>query len=101
MTFKELERSVLVHSGLLWLAWAAPNIEAVAITELSRTEKSKVCTVTACGGKRPARWLQLLDDIENYARAEGCDCVRMFGRSGWARLLKTYTTKKIILERRL
>ena len=35
-------------------------------------------------------WLHLLDGIEAFARAEGCDAMRIIGRKGWARVLKDY-----------
>jgi hypothetical protein len=100
-TYDDLKHSVFERGCLLWLAYCKQNIEAAAITDLMRSAKSKVCIVTACGGVNYQRWLPLLEKIEEFARAEGCDCVRIFGRHGWKRLLKNYTETKIVLERRL
>lgn len=39
------------------------------------------------------RWLPLIDQIEIYARAEGCRRVRIFGRKGWLRALEGFEQK--------
>ena len=41
------------------------------------------------------------NEIEAYAKAEGCACVRIYGRKGWARVLKDYQVEQIVLERQL
>ena len=104
-TFAALEQSVLYGNGLIWLAFVHGGTDnlpsGVALTELIRSEKSLACVITACGGEDFRDWICLIHKIEKYARAEGCDCVRIFGRRGWARVLDDYQTKKIVLERQL
>jgi hypothetical protein len=100
-TFVDTEADVLSGRALLWLAWDAPKIEAAVVTKLGRSEKTKSCVIVACGGERSERWASLIEQIENYARAEGCDAVRIFGRRGWARVYPEYRVAKILLERRL
>jgi hypothetical protein len=41
----------------------------------------------ACGGSDMKRWLPLIDQIETYARAEGCRRVSIFGRKGWLHVI--------------
>jgi hypothetical protein len=99
------------------------GIAAAAVTELHQTEWRKVCVLIACGGasgrsphspRRRAstpwcssramgadRWIGLLDGIEAYARAAGCEAMRLMGREGWQRLLPSYRRTGIILERTL
>jgi hypothetical protein len=103
--FEPVEASVLAGDALLWLAWDGERIAAAAVTEIAETEWRKVCVVVACGSRRrPAGfdgWLPLLEGIESYARAAGCAAVRIMGRKGWARVLASYTAKRIILEKDL
>jgi hypothetical protein len=99
--YHNVNRRVLAGQMLVWLAWHEPNIEAIAITELVRTERSRSCVIVACGGTRVRRWIGLIEHIENYARDEGCDNVRIFGRKGWQRLLKDYSAPKVLLEKAL
>ena len=47
------------------------------------------------------RWIGLIEKIEEFARAEGCSATRIMGRKGWARVLASYRTKRIVLEKDL
>jgi hypothetical protein len=125
-SFRPVEDSVLRGDALLWLALSCEDgdrvrIDAAAVTELHRTEWRKVCVVVACGAPsrvRPSsrahasradasratdmrRWIRLLEGIENFARAEGCEATRIIGRKGWARVLTSYQAKRIVLEKDL
>lgn len=98
--FDEIEREVLSGRSLLWLAWS-DHVEAAATTVLTETDAGRVCVLTACGGRNMKRWLPLLEIIEVYAKAEGCDRLRIFGRKGWHRMLADYRVTNIIVERTL
>jgi len=106
----------------------AARVQAAAVTELHRTEWRKVCVIVACGApsgrlrasgfshpssraaaSRTAvsrtvdmrRWIGLIEKIEEFARAEGCSATRIMGRKGWARVLTSYQTKRLVLEKDL
>src|SRR6185503_11576231 len=81
----DLESDVLTGDALLWLVWRKPVIESAVVTQIILTERSKVCMIQACGGSKVLRRLDLLANIEEYARQQGCHCVRILGRRGWAR----------------
>ena len=100
-TFDAIEDDVMTGQALLWLVWNAPKIQGAAVTQIVTTQMSKICMITACGGKNMQLWLPLIEKIESYARDEGCDAVRILGRKGWTRVLKTYRAPAVILERRL
>lgn len=95
------ERSILRGEQLLWLAHEGERIAAAATTHLTRGDGGPVCTITACGGEDMSQWLPLIEGIEKYARAEGCSCVRIFGRVGWRRVLDEYHVEHVVLERPL
>ena len=98
----EIEQAVLDGRSLLWLALENNELMAVATTELCRTEHSLVCIISSCAGRLGGELHQLLDGIEDYARAERCNYVRLFGRRGWSRKLKgRYVQRHVVLERRL
>jgi len=102
MTFWEIAEAVRDGRMLLWLALDHGELLAVATTELHRTEHSLVCQITSCAGRLGDELHQLLGGIEDYARAEGCRCVRLMGRRGWARKLKEhYVQRHVMLERQL
>lgn len=99
--FATIERDILDGISLLWVAWNGSVIEAAASTSLQQTDAGKVCVITACAGTGIAGWLPLIRGIEAYAQAEGCDCVRIFGRKGWARVLDGYEQTHAIIDKRL
>lgn len=92
---------VLSGRALLWLVWSDEKIDAAVVTQLTMTDAGKVCILVACGGTEMERWLPLLEELEQYAKAEGCVAFRIFGRRGWARMLPTYKVHAIVLDKRL
>ena len=98
--FADIEAEVLAGQQLLWLAWSG-QIEAAATTHLIKTRDRPVLVLTACGGHDRERWLPLLTKIEDYARKEGAKCVRIYGRTGWQRVLNNYRVEHVILEKAL
>jgi hypothetical protein len=66
--------------------------------DASRADASRVDASRATDMRR---WLRLLEGIEDFARAEGCEATRIIGRQGWARVLTSYQTKRIVLEKDL
>lgn len=95
-----IERDLKSGAALLWVAIDG-GILAAATTSICQVNGSRICELTACGGKERGRWLDLLEQIELYAKAEGCTSMRIYGRKGWQRVLKNYDQTNIILERRL
>jgi hypothetical protein len=93
--FEDIERAVLGGHQLLWLAWDGKQIEAAATTQLYHG----ACILTACGGVNCEHWLPLFEHIEQYARDEGCERMRIYGRKGWEHVLDGYETKYVILEK--
>ena len=98
--FEDIEESVLIGCSLVWIAWD-DKIAAAASTTLQRIGSDLVCVLTACGGKDMDDWLPLLGKIEDYAKAEGCKSLRIFGREGWKRVLDGYNRTAVVLEKAL
>jgi len=46
-------------------------------------------------------WEIVIQDIEKHAKKIGCVAIQVKGRKGWAKVLSTYKTKQITLEKRL
>ena len=96
--FCDIEREILSGDQLLWLA-ISDHIEAAATTHLIKP--GPVLIVTACSGHNRERWLPLKTRIESYAKAEGCKCVRLYGRKGWQRELTDYRVEYVIMQKEL
>jgi hypothetical protein len=89
--------------SLLWIVWDRSLLGA-GTTEIAKLENSRrICVITTCAGRDHGAWEHVLDDIERYAKQEGCDAVRFYGRSGWIRRLKWrgYTQPWIVCEKRI
>jgi len=99
--FATIEADVLSGKHLLWVAWNGETVEAATTTQLIKVGERKICVVVACGGSDRARWLPLLDGIEDYARKEGCAEMRIYGRKGWERALDGYRARHVVLGKDL
>lgn len=95
----DLDTDVLSGRALLWIVHGT-GIECAVVTRLEQTQHSKVCFIPALGGRGSRHWLHLIEGIENYAKAEGCDCIRWVGRKGWKRMLPEYREVGVVMERR-
>ena len=99
-SFADIEADVLTGMQLVWIAWNGADIMAAATTQLVKPH-DKVCVLTACSGYDRDRWLPLFRHIEEYAKAEGCRTMRIFGRRGWERALDGYRVEHVVLEKAL
>jgi hypothetical protein len=99
--FDELTQRIWRGQALLWIVWDGERILAAVVTSLTIANDRKLCTIVACGGEQRARWLHLLEQIEEYARDEGCAAMGIIGRRGWERTLPAYRRRAVILERSL
>jgi hypothetical protein len=99
--FADIEADILAGRSLLWMAWNGRTVESAAATILINSEIGKVCIITVCGGSDMKRWLPLIEQIEAYARAEGCKRVRIYGRKGWLQLLDGFEEKHVIMDKEL
>ena len=99
--FADIEADILAGRSLLWMAWNGRTVESAAATILINSEIGKVCIITACGGSDMKRWLPLIDQIEVYAKHEGCVRIRINGRKGWLRVLEGYEERHVIMEKEL
>lgn len=98
-----VEADLRAGYSLLWIVWTAREnrILAAVTTKLLKTPRGFVCRITSCGGIELKRWAHLLADIEAYAKAEGCICVRWEGRKGWKAFFPGYREPWIVLEKKV
>lgn len=101
-SLSELDTDVLSGRALLWIVHSdGRGIECAAVTQIQKTQASKVCMILACGGSGAERWKHLLSGVEEYAKSENCDAVRFTGRKGWKRIYPEYREIGAVFERRL
>lgn len=80
-----------VHDGLmsgdmqLW-AYKPDRVRAALVTKIESNSTGKWCLLLAAGGEDAKEWLPYAESLEDWARSNGCDEMRIYGRRGWARL---------------
>jgi hypothetical protein len=103
LTTDHIKAKIDSGKSLLWIIWDVALLGS-GTTEIQKLENGrKVCVITTCAGRNHGIWEHVLNDIERYAKQEGCDAVRFYGRSGWIRRLKWrgYTQPWIVCEKRI
>lgn len=72
----------------LWGAIGEEKIEGIAIGEIIKYPRIKVYRMLAATGEDLANWIDHIEGIERWAKAQGCQDFESIARPGWARLLK-------------
>ena len=86
----------------LWLAVdTEARIRAAMLTAVYVMRSGKMLKMMECGGSSMSDWLSLRVQIEEYAKAQGCDRVTLEGRPGWRDVLRDYKMTGVTLEKRI
>jgi hypothetical protein len=84
----------------LWVVVSdVDTVEGAGVTRLVGAPGGKLCIIEAFGAKRGND--ELLGTVERWAKDEGCNMMRVYGRLGWMRRLKDYRPTGVILDRTL
>lgn len=71
----------------LW-CWQGDSIEAAMVTTIQEDSEHKFCLLLAVGGESMNEWKDRLPIVEEWAKAEGCTEMKIYGRVGWSRVLR-------------
>ena len=94
-SLEEVYQALINGQYQLWVA-GDKGVEAILITHIN----SNVCYVEICAGDG-IKSLSYLKVVEKWAGELGCTSIEISGRRGWAKVLKDYKIKKIILRKSL
>ena len=61
----------------------------------------KLCTIKFWTGENSLEWLHLMEDLEAWAKHEGCTRIIGVMRKGWAKRLPDYRMTHVYLEKDL
>lgn len=101
-TFEELREDLDRDLAQLWIIHNDDRIVAAVATSIETSRTVKFCVIRAIGGRGLRKWLHLIEQIEAWAKDQGCDAVRIYGRKGWERVLhQRYLQPYTVIERRL
>ena len=86
----------------LWLLTQGDvTIVAAGVTCIVALRSGLALKIEHFGGSSLGQWLHLLEELEDYARHQGCKKVMWEGRKGWIRLLADYEVTAWVMEKRL
>jgi hypothetical protein len=75
-------------------------ISAAGVTSLQQHPGGlSVANIEMLGGENMKTWFSLKGEFEKWAKAEGCNEVRMFARKGWARELPDYKIRAYVMSK--
>lgn len=88
----------------LWGFMDGAVVTGVAVTTVYETPRGKACECYGAAGTETAKGQieAILFEIERWAKSIGCTRMRVVGRQGWKRRLRTYVdTGNVTLEKQL
>lgn len=88
----------------LWLVTKGDKVVAAGITEIVVYPRKKHCRIITLAGSQAGEWMEFASVyIEQWALAQGCDCMEAITRKGFVPKLQNrgYTYKQAILVKEL
>lgn len=81
----------------LWVAIDPEEnkIVAVMVTQISVYPKNKACWVVLVGGAGIDQWIEFINVLKLWAKANGCDRILSYSRDGWIKKAAPYGFKKL------
>lgn len=103
LTDESIKEKIDAGKSFLWIVWDT-SLLAAGTTEIVKLENGrKLCVISTCGGRDMNSWKHTLSLIEEYARKEGCEAVRFYGRMGHVRYFKEqgYSQPYVVVEKKI
>jgi hypothetical protein len=72
----------------LWVAYEANGVGAICVTEAVRYFNTPLLSIRWLVGDEPEKWVDQIENIERWAARNGYKGLEVWGRTGWAKLLR-------------
>lgn len=82
----DIEEGLLSKRMQLW-CWQDTEIRGALVTTLLNKDGMRFCLFLSLGGSRMNEWIDNLSIVEQWAKDQGCEEMRVYGRIGWARVI--------------
>ena len=84
-----------------WMVLDHGTAKAAGVTKIDQIGPEKHLTIMYCEGA-DVPWRDVISEVEEFARSQGCSSVRIEGRPGWVKMLRSngYINRPF-LEKRL
>ena len=67
--------------------WEDETPHAAMVTTINNRKAGRECTLLVVGGDKMDEWIDVLPQVEDWARELNCDEMSIYGRIGWAKAL--------------
>lgn len=88
----------------LWVVWDEGEKKHLATitTKISEFPTGlRVGEIIICTGEQRNKWVDLISELEEWARANGASVAQVWARKGWTRVMTDYDMTHVLLEKRL
>ena len=93
----------------LWVLWdktkekTIDRYYGVVVTEIIQRKLKRSCNIFIVTGRHRQKWQHLVSELEKFAIDNKCDCMELFARPGWEKIMQKLNYKKthIVLEKQL
>lgn len=88
----------------LWLVYDEQNANhpvAAVVTSIIDAPRQKRCLIAYLGGDGIMNWIHFLEQIESWAKQQGCSLIDMQTRPGMEKILPGYERQAVVLRKRL
>jgi hypothetical protein len=100
-TVDDIYDSVTEHNYQMWVAMEDSEFKGLVITNVVTYPKRKLLAMQFCGGVDLKLWkAPMLELLQKFGSAMGCDGIESTGRPGWAKVFKNdgYEARWVIYE---
>lgn len=70
-----------------WLVRKENEAVGLCLTSITAFPQKRILQIVGLAGENVKEWLHLLDEIEDWARLNGCNRITGCGRIGWEKVL--------------
>lgn len=97
----DIRIGLLERNDQLWI-WRTETAFAVGVTRILIYPKQKVCSIRIATGRNRHEWQKAcVQQLEAWAKSQGCDAMELQARPGWEKALPDYDKTHVYLEKAL
>ena len=93
----------------VWVIWdkdqnkTVDKYFGVVVTEIIQRKLGRVCHIYIATGRQKHKWQHLINEVEKFAKEEGCKMMELIARPGWQRVLNLFNYKRthVVLEKKI
>ena len=100
-TDRDLYEALVAGEAQLWACAFDEKVELSLTTKIVQYKRNRSLLIQYIGGGNLKEYLSFLPDIEEWGKKNDCNFIELFGRKGWARILKDWDDSVILLRKDL